>query len=185
MPKKTLREKKIKIVNVIASTRIKGSIDIEALVYNLPNTQYEPETFSGLIYRKAKPKITIIMFFSGKISSHGAKSENEARQAIIRVLREIEDLNCIIGSNEMEEIKIENVVGVGDVDRTLDLKSSYLHIPNAKYKPDQFPGLMYRPFNDSVVCLIFSSGKIVIVGGKSGKQVINAFQDIIGLLDVI
>ena len=65
----------IKIVNVVASTRIKGQIDLEKMVYLMSKVVYEPEIFSGLIYRKIDPKVTLVMFSSGKISSMGSKSE--------------------------------------------------------------------------------------------------------------
>ena len=168
---------KINIVNIIASTRIEGSIDIETLSQKLSNATYEPEMFPGLIYRRIKPKSTIIMFLSGKISSHGAKSEDEAKQAIVTTIEEIEDIGCIIGSTKIGDINIENVVGSGDLGYELELEYIVSHLHYAMYEPDQFPGLIYRPFNDSVVCLMFSSGKVVIVGGKSENQIKKVFQD--------
>jgi len=35
------------------------------------------------------------------------------------------------------------------------------------YQRNMFPGLIFRPDNSPVVLIIFSSGKIVITGGKS------------------
>ena len=39
------------------------------------------------------------------------------------------------------------------------------------YQKNMFPGLIYRPNNSPVVLRIFSSGKIVITGGKSISDV--------------
>ena len=167
---------RITIVNVVASTRIGGSIDIEALSLKLSNVKYQPKIFPGLIYRKSKPQVTIIMFYNGKISCVGAKSEVEAEQAIQSTLKHIEHIGCTIGSTRTEDIKIENVVGSGAFGYELDLELIKSHLNNAIYEPEQFPGLIYRPFNDSTVCLIFSSGKVVIVGGKSENQIRKTFQ---------
>lgn len=167
----------ITIVNIIASTRVEGSIDIETLALKMSGVQYEPEIFSGLIYRKTKPKITIIMFYSGKISSHGAKSEDEAKEAILTTLKEIDDIGCIIGRARMEDIEIVNVVGTGSLGYTPDIEYIHNHLCNVIYEPERFPGLLYRPYADSVVCLIFSSGKVVVVGAKSESQIAKAFQD--------
>ena len=73
-------------------------------------------------------------------------------------------------------LRIVNVVGSGYIGQTLDLEYLVNHLPHNIYEPEQFPGLMYRPFNDQVVCLIFSTGKIVIVGAKSESQILKTFQ---------
>lgn len=167
----------IKIVNVVASTRIEGKIDVEVMTGLLSGVEYEPEIFSGLIYRKRNPKVTLIMFSNGKISSMGSKSEYMAKKAIITTIGELDDMDFIIGSTKMEAINIENVVGVGDFGYDVDLELILYYLSNATYEPEQFPGIIYRPY-DSLVYLIFSSGKVVLVGGKTEKQVINAFHDI-------
>ena len=45
-----------------------------------------------------------------------------------------------------------------------------LGLENIEYEPEQFPGLVYRIKQPKVVVLIFSSGKLVITGGKSPKE---------------
>lgn len=51
------------------------------LLLLLPNFQYEPELFPGLIYRMVKPKIVLLIFVSGKIVLTGAKVREEIYQA--------------------------------------------------------------------------------------------------------
>ena len=167
----------LKIVNVVASTRIEGKIDVEVMTGLLSGVKYEPEIFSGLIYRKRNPKVTLVMFSNGKISSMGSKSEYMAKKAIITTIRELDDMDLIIGSTKMDEINIENVVGVGEVGYDVDLELIVYYLSNAIYEPEQFPSIIYRPY-DSIVCLLFASGKVVLAGGKSEKQVIKAFHDI-------
>lgn len=165
----------VNIVNIIATTHIAGLIDIEGLSQKLQHTKYDPEIFCGLVYkRKGMP--TNIMFASGKISSHGAKSEKVAKQSIVETLRKIKDLGFVLGSAQMEKVKIENVVGTADLGRPLDIESMGNRLLHVIYEPEQFPGLIYRPFDSSIVCLVFATGKIVIVGGKSEKQIRQAFQ---------
>lgn len=172
--------KTLHIVNIIASTKIFGDIDIELLSEKIKNCQYEPGLFSGLIYRKKT--YTIIMFSTGKISSHGSKSEKQAKEAIVDTLNEIENLGAIIGRKEFDNIRIENVVGVGEIELGKSLEEIIPYFSNAIYKTEQFPGLIYKPHNNSITCLIFNSGKVVIVGSKSEKQ---AFEIYIELIDKI
>ncbi len=144
---------RLRIVNVIASTRVKGQIDIEELSQILRKAQYEPCNFPGLVYRR-QSQPTIIMFASGKISSHGAKNEVDAKNAILETVKEINQLGCIIGSYETSDIRIENVVGTADLSCFIDLESVAKSFPKAMYEPEQFPGLMLR-LEDSIVCLLF------------------------------
>jgi transcription initiation factor TFIID TATA-box-binding protein len=64
-----------KIVNIVASSKIYGNIDIETLSYLLPNSQYEPEQFPGVIYKPYQTSLTALIFHSGKIVVVGAKSQ--------------------------------------------------------------------------------------------------------------
>ena len=168
----------LRIVNVVASTRIKGLFDIEKLSQKLHHAQYDPEIFSGLVYRQAS-KPTIIMFSSGKISSQGATSEEGAKQAIIDTVNQANTLGAIIGSSEVEKIQIENIVGTASSNEEINLESLAENLQNVIYEPEQFPGLIYRPSKNSPVCLIFSSGKLVIVGGKSTDQISETFRKVL------
>ena len=79
----------VRIVNVVASTRVQGELDIEKLAFMLKHANYEPELFPGLVYRRQKPKATLIMFASGKITSVGARSEMQAKKTIEVTVEEI------------------------------------------------------------------------------------------------
>lgn len=46
----------------------------------------------------------------------------------------------------------------------------YAHSTFASYEPELFPGLIYRLVEPRVVFLIFVSGKIVITGAKTEKD---------------
>jgi transcription initiation factor TFIID TATA-box-binding protein len=46
-----------------------------------------------------------------------------------------------------------------------------LNLENIEYEPEQFPGLVYRLKDPKIVVLIFSSGKIILTGGKNLEDV--------------
>ena len=163
-----------KIVNIVAYSKIKGNIDIETLSYLLPNSQYEPEQFPGLIYRKEE--YTIIMFFSGKISSHGTKTIQKSKKAIINVIEEITGKNCILGSKKHEKIIIVNIVSTADMKRRIDVESFSDEVSGTMYEPEQFPGVIFKPYQNSLTALIFRSGKIVVVGAKNRKSLLNCYK---------
>jgi transcription initiation factor TFIID TATA-box-binding protein len=67
-------------------------------------------------------------------------------------------------------INVENVVASATVNQKLDLKSIVRIFPAVEYRPEQFPGLVYRLRKPKTATLIFTSGKMVCTGAKSEKQ---------------
>jgi transcription initiation factor TFIID TATA-box-binding protein len=162
----------INIVNVVASTKIKGNFDIEFISDELENTEYDPERFSGLIYRH---RCTFIIFYSGKATCTGTKTEQNAYHELKNLLTKLHEIGGIIGSRDHDPITIENVVGSGLLGYKLDLHKLHDKIPNSKYDPKIFTGMRFRPYNNSTVCLLFNNGKIVIVGGKNENAIRHTF----------
>jgi transcription initiation factor TFIID TATA-box-binding protein len=76
------------------------------------------------------------------------------------------------------EPKFQNAVATIDIKKKLDLINVAEEVSNSIYEPDQFPGLIYKALGGST-CLIFASGKVVIVGTKSELQLLNAVDHIV------
>ena len=67
-------------------------------------------------------------------------------------------------------INIENVVASASLHQNIDLNSIVRVFPGVEYRPEQFPGLVYRLKKPKTATLIFGSGKMVCTGGKSERQ---------------
>jgi transcription initiation factor TFIID TATA-box-binding protein len=67
-------------------------------------------------------------------------------------------------------INIENVVATATLNQNIDLSSIVRIFPGVEYRPEQFPGLVYRLRKPKTTTLIFSSGKMVCTGAKSESQ---------------
>jgi transcription initiation factor TFIID TATA-box-binding protein len=67
-------------------------------------------------------------------------------------------------------INIQNVVATASLGQTFDLLTIVQMIPGVEYRPQQFPGLVYRLKKPRTTTLIFSSGKMVCTGAKSERQ---------------
>ncbi len=67
-------------------------------------------------------------------------------------------------------INIENVVASASLNQFIDLESVARTFPTVEYKPDQFPGLVYRLKKPNVSTLVFSTGKLIVAGAKSEKR---------------
>ena len=81
------RGPEIVVQNIVASADLGVELNLDAIVFGLPNCEYEPEQFPGLIYRLKKPKVVLLLFGSGKIVCTGAKTREDVENAIVEVRR--------------------------------------------------------------------------------------------------
>jgi len=67
-------------------------------------------------------------------------------------------------------IKIQNVVASVTLNQKVDLNAVVKSFPGVEYRPEQFPGLVFRIKRPKTATLIFNSGKMVCTGAKSEKE---------------
>ena len=67
-------------------------------------------------------------------------------------------------------ITIENVVASATLNQKIDLNAVVKGNPTVEYRPEQFPGLVFRLKKPKTATLIFNSGKMVCTGAKSEKE---------------
>ncbi|MCW4001687.1 MAG: TATA-box-binding protein [Candidatus Bathyarchaeota archaeon] len=67
-------------------------------------------------------------------------------------------------------IRIENVVGTATLNQRIDLNAVVKGYPRVEYRPEQFPGLVFRLKRPKATTLIFNSGKMVCTGATSEKE---------------
>jgi len=159
----------INIENVVATATLHQNIDLNTIVRVFPGVEYRPEQFPGLVYHLRKPKTTTLLFTSGKMVCTGAKSERQARKAVMKVVDELKGNGIVIMSKP--EIQIQNIVASVGLGGRIDLEKVTYALKRTMYEPEQFPGLIYRMDDPKVVILIFSSGKLVCTGGKKETDV--------------
>ena len=162
----------INIENVVASATLKQRVDLNAVVKGYPGVEYRPEQFPGLVFRLKRPKTATLIFNSGKMVCTGAKSEKEARRAVMRVIKELKKSGIIIISKP--ELKIQNIVASASLGGIIDLEKAAYTLGRTMYEPEQFPGLIYRMDEPKVVILLFASGKLVCTGAKREQDVYEA-----------
>jgi transcription initiation factor TFIID TATA-box-binding protein len=162
----------IKIQNVVASAALNQKVDLNAVVKSFPGVEYRPEQFPGLVFRLKKPKTATLIFSSGKMVCTGAKSEKEARRAVMTVVKELKKGGIIIISKP--ELKIQNIVASASLGGKIDLEQAVSKLVKTMYEPEQFPGLIYRMDVPKVVILIFASGNLVCTGAKKEQDVYDA-----------
>ena len=75
-------KKELKIVNIVASTSLGKDVPLIKLAEKLPNTEYNPEQFPGLVYKLSGTRATFLLFSNGKIVCTGTRSESRLKEAL-------------------------------------------------------------------------------------------------------
>jgi len=76
---------RVQLENIVASAKLDRELNLDVIAFSLPNTEYEPEQFPGLVYRMDDPKVTFLLFGSGKIICTGGKSIQDVKKAVSRI----------------------------------------------------------------------------------------------------
>ncbi len=169
------------IENVVASATLKQNIDLNAIVRIFPGVEYRPEQFPGLVYRIKKPKTATLIFSSGKMVCTGAKSERQARKAVMKVIDDLKNNGIVIVGKP--DIQVQNIVASAGLGGYIDLEKCAVSLEKMMYEPEQFPGLIYRMDEPKTVMLLFSSGKLVCTGAKKEEDVEKAVKKLKEVLE--
>ncbi|MEZ0290719.1 MAG: TATA-box-binding protein [Sulfolobales archaeon] len=159
----------VRVENIVATVILNQTLDLSLLEQNIPDIEYNPDQFPGLILRLSNPKITALIFKSGKMVVTGAKKTQDLIKAVKKILKSFVKGGITI--IEKPKIQIQNIVASANLGVEVILEKAAYMLKNSMYEPEQFPGLIYRMQEPRVVLLIFSSGKMVITGAKSEEEV--------------
>ncbi len=165
----------VQIENVVTSSDLGCNLDLAALSKDLPKSQYNVEQFPGMIYRSEDPRVTILVFRSGKVVCTGSQSIDRTETALNGLLSQFDELGL---EYDDPDITVQNIVGVANLDEPLNLNAIAIGfgLEQTEYEPEQFPGLVYRMNDHPTVALLFGSGKMVITGGKETDDVVSGVE---------
>ena len=65
------------------------ALNLNVLGLKLPNTEYEPEQFPGLVYKLPGTRATFLLFSNGKIVCTGTRSESKLHEAVDLLIKEL------------------------------------------------------------------------------------------------
>ncbi len=168
--------KKIKIANIVTTADLKQKFNI-AKLNNYSWGIYDQISYNGICGYVKTPEMKgrVTIFTSGKMISIGSNTIQDS----------IDKLNqtkfYLLLQNLINDINLEpfvrNLVSIFTFDLSLNLKKLVKEIPNSIYEPNVFAGLRYK-IKEGLSALIFSSGKVVIAGGKSVEDIVYAYSKI-------
>jgi transcription initiation factor TFIID TATA-box-binding protein len=158
----------LKIQNIVATTSLGKEVSLTKLAKTVPNTEYNPEQFPGLVLRIKQPKSAVLVFSSGNLVCTGTKSIVQVKLVIQQVIKILRKINVKV--TDKPKITVQNIVASGNIDMNLNLNFLALELKNTEYEPEQFPGLVYKLVEPNATFLLFSNGKLVCTGTKNNQQ---------------
>ncbi len=157
----------IKVENVVANAKIADELDLKYIESKIENAVFTKKKFPGLVYRTENPKAAFLIFRSGKVVCTGSKTEEGVRKVMDILAADLRRIGLDI--DEHPEFKVQNIVASANIGKELNLGAIVvgLELEGMEYEPEVFPGLVYRIEDPKSAILIFSSGRLVITGGKT------------------
>jgi len=161
----------LKIENIVASGVIADAIDLENVSDKIKNCELNTKRFPGAVYRIEKPKIASLIFSSGKVVLTGIRNKQDLHDGLDIIMQSLRDAG--VDTYDEPQVAVTNIVCSYDMGRYINLNKVVitLNLENIEYEPEQFPGLVYRIEDPKIVALLFSSGKIILTGGKNIEDI--------------
>ena len=166
--KSASKKAQLKVQNIVATTSLEKEVSLTKLARTQPNTEYNPDTFPGLVLRVKKPKSAVLVFSSGNLVCTGTKSVAQVRDVVQQVIKQLKRIG--VNVKIKPKITVQNIVASGAINLDLNLNTLSLELENTEYEPEQFPGLVYKLEDPTATFLLFSNGKLVCTGTKNKAQ---------------
>ncbi|MCD6434171.1 MAG: TATA-box-binding protein [Candidatus Diapherotrites archaeon] len=157
---------KYTIVNLVAASDLKATLDLYNLAISIPEIEYEPEQFPGAILKLKEPKVSMLLFKNGKIICSGASSEKEIAQGIRKASKLIHEIQPDVKVQRKVSYEVVNLVATANLNLELDLFQIAMKLDNVEYEPEQFPGAILRIDDPPLTMLLFKNGKMICAGAK-------------------
>ena len=163
--------------NIVATSQISSTLptlDLTRIHEMLPFSFYDQSKFAAITVRLHAPDCTTLLFSSGKLVVTGCRTWYQCVYASLFIANLLQE--CVPGHTfQLVACDVQNMVAHVEIPLHggfLDLHGMYAQMAlNCTYQRKMFPGLIFRPESSPVVLLCFFSGKIVITGGRTERDV--------------
>ncbi|MHA2405704.1 MAG: hypothetical protein ACXACH_03010 [Candidatus Hermodarchaeia archaeon] len=190
-----------KLFNVVISIDFQTKFDLDKIHSALPDTTYNPKENPFLLYEpKGRNNVKLLLFKSGNAVCSGAKSQQEAAMFVNTLRRKFKQIGVEI--TWWHDIKVENVVALGNFDSSLDMHQIKTKLENTTLFGEErenktlrdkkedimkewniggihldsepFPWAIHKMKDPKTAFMLFRSGKYISTGSKSEEQVSEA-----------
>jgi transcription initiation factor TFIID TATA-box-binding protein len=170
------------IQNIVALFNAGCNLDLNKIHTCYSNTKYNPKRINCITMKVVDPKVTLLIWKSGKIVINGAKSLKDCKKAGINITNKLKDLGY---SLKPHEIQVHNMVATVNLQKGIDLKTltDRRSTHELSYEPEIFPGVIMRFSYPKVTAMVFRSGKVILSGAKEYSDFLIVIDYIMFILD--
>ena len=155
------------ITNSVYSASIGCPVNLRQLCYRLVDVRYDPGRFPGLIWQHKTIGGNCLVFSNGVINCNGKVSNaREGYQRLRQYARRLQKLGYPV---VLTDVKWVTLSASHTLSTPLNLRQLAEERPNVTYEPELFPSANFKV--DGVNFCCFHSGKVVLTGIKSMKQI--------------
>jgi transcription initiation factor TFIID TATA-box-binding protein len=162
-----------KISNITATAQVANELNLKKLARRMWNVEYNPRKFNALIVRTRHPKITALVFHTGKMVIIGAKSQEESLNGgkkVAKLLRRAGGKQI-----KMKEFRIQNIVASAQVNYRIDLETLCFSKPALiYYEPELFSPackIRFSKEDGNLTALVFRTGKLIYTGSVDCSKI--------------
>ena len=85
----------ITVQNIVASSELDATLNLNRIAFELVGTEYEPEQFPGLVYRLDEPEVVFLLFSSGNLVCTGGRTYEDVREGISALEEDLEEIGAM------------------------------------------------------------------------------------------
>lgn len=145
---KIVATRRTPVINLLfCSATLSKKIDLKSVARRCTNAIYNPARSSGVLIGLHTPRCTATVHASGRVIFYGCRSAVSAMIAIRRLTRKLQRTLPNFEDVKVSDFQIHNVSASGSLGYRVNLNelaSSAAHMDYADYRPDSFPGLVYK-----------------------------------------
>ena len=85
----------ITVQNIVASSELDATLNLNRIAFELVGTEYEPEQFPGLVYRLDEPEVVFLLFSSGNLVCTGGRTYEDVKEGIANLEEDLEEIGAM------------------------------------------------------------------------------------------
>ena len=85
----------ITVQNMVASSEVGATLNLNQIAFELVGTEYEPEQFPGLVYRLDEPNVVFLLFSSGRIVCTGGRTYEDVIEGISKLKENLQEIGAL------------------------------------------------------------------------------------------
>jgi len=85
----------ITVQNIVASSELDATLNLNRIAFELVGTEYEPEQFPGLVYRLEEPEVVFLLFSSGNLVCTGGRTYEDVKEGIANLEEDLEEIGAM------------------------------------------------------------------------------------------